>query len=224
MIERKFIPLVVAVFVLTAGLSGSATVAVLSDSETVNVQISPDNVTATVVDNASAPAEENLTATETQNATEEVTIEDVDGLIVELEPTDETTISPGETAEYDVYVRGATEGIVSYDVILKLSNSSVASFENFDHKHNNLTLNNETVTDDRVEVDGASGTNKTISGVEREGTTVTKIGQVTVNGTVSGETDLTIKDTVGIVGPIDGEDKNYNISQVNGGTLVVRDG
>jgi predicted ribosomally synthesized peptide with SipW-like signal peptide len=212
MIERKFIPLVVAVFVLTAGLSGSATVAVLSDSETVNVQISPDNVTASVVDNA--------TPTPTPNEPEKLTVDDVDGLIVELEPADKTT-NPGKTAKYDVVVTGATEGITGYHLDLELSNSSVASFDSFEHEHE-LTSQNQTVTDDGVAVDAGAGINETIWGVESENTTVTKLGQVTVNGTASGQTELAIKDT-GIVGTINGTDQNYQIGVVNGSELVVTD-
>jgi predicted ribosomally synthesized peptide with SipW-like signal peptide len=202
MIERKFIPLVVAVFVLTAGLSGSATVAVLSDSETVNVQISPDNVTASVVDNASAPAEENVTTTGTQNETEQLTVDDVDGLIVELEPADKTT-NPGKTAKYDVVVKGATENITGYDVTLELSNTSVASFESFEHERRDEG-GDFSITNSGARINASNGFSTPIPGQ-----TELTLGTVNVSGKNVGTTSIE---------PIDEDPHSLNVHYINNDT------
>lgn len=219
MIERKFIPLVVAVFVLTAGISGSATLAVLSDSETVNVQISPDGVNATVVDNATAPTEENLNETETQNTTE-VTIEDVDGLVVALDPGDRT-IDAGERTEYDVYVKGATEGIVSYDLTLELSDSSVASFEDFDHLSGVNTTN---ITDDGDRIEASAGLEEAITNMSEDDKVV--LGTVTVAGDGDGMTSLEFVDEGSHELTVakdtnDTDNLYYEVGAMEGGDLTV---
>jgi predicted ribosomally synthesized peptide with SipW-like signal peptide len=216
MIERKFIPLVVAVFVLTAGLSGSATLAVLSDSETVNVQISPDNVTASVVDdNASAPAEENETSLNTTTV-EVPTVEEAGGLVVFLDPIEGQTVAANETAQYDVVVKGATEGIQSYALTLELSNSSVASFENFDYGN---SIGNHTITGDRIDV--SAGYSDAIPNMS-EDTPIT-LGTVTVAGDMVGTTNIEPINETGhrLNVPKNTTGTYYNISAKDGSDLTV---
>jgi hypothetical protein len=214
--------------VLTAGLSGSATVAVLSDSETVNVQISPDNVTATVVDNASAPAEENVTSLNTTAVNSErselPTVEEAGGLVVFLDPADGQTVEANGTAEYDVYVMGATEGVAGYDLRLKLSDPSVASFEGFEHHANDSGTGEAEINGDHIYV--SAGLNPAIPNMSADDKI--SLGTVTVAGEESGTSrlepvnDSSYKFVVSkLTSDSDSVFNDYDIGEVYGSDLTV---
>jgi len=222
--------LVVVAFVVAAGISGGATVAVLSDSKAVTLQISQDNVTAIVGGNATL-ADNESTAIAGGNATladnestadvnteEELTIDDVDGLIVELEPT-ERTVETGDQATYEVVVRGATESIASYHMTINASDSSVVAFEPFEHRHG-MSITESNITSGEMTISASAGPSDEIIYVPDSGSeNGTVLGTVTVNASATGETTFDIDhDTIGIV---DGNNTLYNVSVTRGGTLTV---
>jgi hypothetical protein len=215
MIDRKYLSVFVAAFVLAAAASGATTVAVLSDSQTVSVQLEPGNVSASVVDNEAG----------SENATGDViTIEEVDGTIVALEPADKT-VSAGEKAEYDVVVRGA-EGIAGYGLFMSLDNSNVAAFEDFEPNYEqNVSVSNESsVQDDEVEI--VAGTTDTIS---YDNTTEYTLGTITVNSSSAGEIDLTIGDDTTVTGTntsfyyVGANDSSQAITRQNGSLTATND-
>jgi len=233
MIERKYVSVFVAAFVLAAATSGAATVAVLSDSQTVSVQLEPGNVSVSMGENAT----ENVT-TNTETV-ETVSTDDVDGLIVALEPTngtetdetrlepEEQTIGTAEQTQYDVVVKGASDGIYSYTLSVKLTDDSVASIEGFEHKYSS-EYDNTTIGDDSITI-SASPEDPPLDGKDEF-----KLGTVTVNGSSAGQTDLIVEKHAGIVGepngsaPLyitteNGSTGLYNISVRRGGALAVND-
>jgi len=210
MIERKHVPVLVAVFVLAAAASGVGTVAVLSDSQTVSVSIQSGNVTATMVENQTASA----------NTTGEViTIEEVNGTIVALEPVDKTA-STGETVEYDLVVKGASEGISGYYLNVQLGDSSVATFKHFEPSYSENFAYTPNMTDGTVSVDDdavliAAGTTDSLNYTSTDEYT---LGTIVLGSESQGQIDLNITGTTNV---IDENNTAYNISVRRNGTLTV---
>jgi len=225
MIERKYVSVFVAAFVLMVAVSGAGTIAVLSDSQTVSVQLEPGNVTASLVENATGTGQN---ASATEETVETVTIDEVEGLIVALEPangtadTDGTRLQPEEQSiatnekmKYDVVVKGATDGIAGYYLTVGLTDSSVATIEDFEHNYE-FEIQNKSVQDG--EVTFSAGAMEPLNGTDEY-----TLGTITVDGSAAGQTDLTIAKTSGITGMVSGNASLYNVSVWRGGTLAMND-
>jgi hypothetical protein len=221
MFERKLPPIILVVFVMVAGISGNATVAVLSDSQTVTVNLGPDNLTSTVEGPQTDLSDVNESTSGSANTSEAET-EDVEGLRVALEPTEQRIDADGK-ATYEVVVRGATEGINGYRLTFALSDPSVATFDGFNHRHDPGYSENEISDENELVASAGVGLNGTITGLETvNGSQNITLGTVTVEGNATGEATLDIvNEAVGDVDIINGSDSFYTIGTAGEATVNV---
>jgi hypothetical protein len=137
-------------------------------------------------------------------------LEVVNEIDVSLAPAEQTT-DAGTTTTYDVVVEGATSGVGAYELTVALSDSSVATFDSFEHASEPLFDNTE-VTDSELNISAAMG-NNTIAGAE----TIT-LGTVTVAGEAEGQAALSVADGVAVT---DVSDQRYGVGATAGGSLTV---
>lgn len=135
-----------------------------------------------------------------------------DGIEFYLEPSD-SSIEAGDVATFDVVVEGADE-VSAFDFDLELSDSEVATIEDFDLDVD-ANIEDVDVTDNRVNVSVATG----IEPIDASGTFV--IGSLTVVGDTDGSADIDVVD--GVDGPVftDPNDEEYEIDSVSGASLTV---
>lgn len=217
MFERKLPPIVLVVFVVVAGISGNATIAVLSDSQTVTVNLGPDNLASTVEGPQTDLSDVNKSTSSSTN-----TSEDVEGLRLALEPTDRRIDADGK-ATYEVVVRGAAEGINGYHLTFALSDPSVATFDGFDHRHNPGYTESDTRDGDNFTVSAGVGLNGTITSLATvNGSQNVTLGTVTVEGNATGKATLDIVNKgVGDITIINRSDSFYTIGTAGEATVNV---
>lgn len=222
MFERKLPPIVLVVFVVLAGVSGNATVALLSDSQTVTVSLGPDNLTSTVEGPQSDLSDVNRSTSGTENTSEAGTDDVEEGLRIALEPA-ERRIDADGNATYDVVVRGATDGINGYRLTFALSDPSVATFNGFDHRHDPAYAEVETRGEDELVVSAGVGLDGTITGLgTSDGSQNITLGTVTVEGNATGEATLdVVNDAVGDVDIINSSESFYEIATAGDATVNV---
>lgn len=239
---RARVVFVAALAVLAAVTAGVATgpglsVAFLSDGEAVGLSVSAagDPDVARVCSPGSTPGVSSLAAVAGSQSSTTVgthegnepdaggvpTAEEAGGSVVYLDPVGGRTIDVGTTVEYDVVLRGATEGIISYDLSIGLSNPSVAAFEGFDHHE--FTRSSTTETESGIVFDVSAGMGSEVpTAVDTDHEVV--LGTVTLAGTASGETDIELANESGhtlTVYDNSTETQAYDIDTTRGSELTI---
>lgn len=153
----------------------------------------------------------NVTATPyTVDAATGASVEVVNEIDLSLAPAQQT-VSAGETTTYDLVAEGATEGISSYEANLSLSDSSVASFQSFDHAYQPKFDNTE-VTDNRLDIGAALGDN-IIPGAQQ-----TTLGTVTLAGETGGQANISFDETSLV---LNSNAEAYGVGTMSGGSVEV---
>lgn len=137
-----------------------------------------------------------------------------DGLTVRFEPRTQT-IKEGEEATYEIVVAGAVDDIAGYFLKVRLSDSSVATFESFEHAFD-PEAHDETITDDVIDV--SAGFANAISVVGE-----IKLGTLTIVGDEAGRTELRTRNSAENLRIISAatDDIVYDINGAGDGELTV---
>jgi len=243
--NRKLFALVAATFLVTAALSGGTTLAALSDGATVTTTISVGNTAvgntaagdvqvSANVDDPDDRATGDVTDSSGDETADDGQVESSgtgdgtgtgEGVSIVLEPADgDGTVTAGETTKYNVVVEGADDGIGAYDLTVELSDSSAAKFTDVtrvpDVDGEPASVSGDDVTSGGKTVDMAAGMSTALTG---SGDGVV-IATVTVEGTASGEADITVtpeSEPWILDGTTDPDD--YNVTGTNNTTVTVTD-
>lgn len=135
------------------------------------------------------------------------------GISVTLEPTDQSA-SAGDKVTYDVVVNGATEGISGYELSLELSNTTVATFDDWSDEHDPQFPNSD-VSADRVNISAAMGSNII------EGSDTITLGTVTLTADTQGDTAVEIVNGADGVEVSNANDEQYSVNGATDGSLSV---
>lgn len=178
--DKRMVYAVVLVSILAATLSGGITAAILSDTSTQTTSITASE---NVSDNETITSSTIPTATPAEKEPSSSQQIKEEGLTVSFEP-EKQSITVGKKAAYDVVLEGATDGINGYSLTVELTNSSVATFRDFEHAHDPRS-HSETVENDKLHT--SAGMTDTIQGRQS-----IILGTVILSGNVSGQTELAI--------------------------------